>query len=728
MPDLSADLHLLRAAGTALLLDTSLDGAPVVLHWGADPGDLDDVALRGMAEALVRPVGRSQLDLPMRPSLLPSEADGWSGRPALTGAAPGGNQPLRLRRTGFTRTAREDGGTDVDVELADDEVGVRVTQQLRLEPSGVVRLRHVVTATSAAGFSPQGALAMLPVPMLATEVLDCTGRWTRERTPQRGPLLHGQHARENRRGRTGHDATTMLVAGTAGFGWRTGQVWGAHVAWSGDQVHVVDRVPEGHTLLGGGELLRAGEVQLAEGESYTAPWTVLVWSDEGLDGVSARVHDLLRARPGHPSSPRPVVLNTWEAVYFDHDLDRLTELARVAASVGVERFVLDDGWFGSRRDDTSGLGDWTVSPEMWPDGLNPLFDRVRDLGMQVGLWVEPEMVNLDSDLVRAHPDWLLSAPDRLPLVWRNQHVLDVARPEASAHLLERLSALVSELGIDFLKWDMNRDLHEAAHPGPDGRYRPGVHAQTTAVYRLLAALRERHPGLEIESCASGGARIDLGVLEHTDRVWASDTNDAIERQGIQRWTGLILPPELIGSHVGPEQAHTTERSVHLSTRLLTSLFAHAGFEWDVTRCSADELDRLRAWTALYKEMRPLLHGGRTVRTDLPDPGALLHGVVAHDRSEGVYAWVRTATAPVTVDAPITLPGLDPDRAYRVRVRHELDDPGLLDGLQHTPPPWTAHADGVVLPGAVLAVTGLAVPVLPPATGLLLHVTESTPNG
>ena len=313
---------------------------------------------------------------------------------------------------------------------------------------------------------------------------------------------------------------------------------------------------------------------LGTGEEYATPWLYAVWSDRGLDGLSAALHAWQRARPGHPASPRPVVLNTWEAVYFDHGLERLTGLADTAAELGVERFVLDDGWFRGRRDDSAGLGDWYVDEDVWPDGLAPLIEHVRGRGMEFGLWVEPEMVNADSDLFRAHPDWVLGVPGRLPPEWRRQQVLDLANPDCFAYLLERLDALLGEYDIAFLKWDHNRDLVEAR-----------VHAQTLAVYRLLDELRARHPGVEIESCASGGGRVDLGILERTDRVWASDSNDALERQAIQRWTGLLLAPELVGAHVGPPRAHTTGRTHDLSFRVATALFGHFGFEWDVSAAS-----------------------------------------------------------------------------------------------------------------------------------------------
>ncbi|MGH2814025.1 MAG: alpha-galactosidase, partial [Actinomycetota bacterium] len=385
------------------------------------------------------------------------------------------------------------------------------------------------------------------------------------------------------------------------------------------------------------------EVALGPGETYATPPVLATYSAEGLDGLSAAYHRYLRERPSHPRTPRPVVLNTWEAVYFDHRLERLTELADVAARLGVERFVLDDGWFGNRRDDTAGLGDWYVAADVWPEGLDPLISHVRELGMEFGLWVEPEMVNPDSDLFRAHPDWVLSAPGRLPEPWRHQQVLDLANPDCYGFIRDRLDELLGNHDIAFLKWDHNRDLLEAGHAG-----RPGVHAQTLATSRLLDELRSRHPGVEIESCASGGGRVDLGILARTDRVWASDTNDALERQHIQRWTGLLLPPELVGSHVGPARSHTTGRTHDLAFRAATALFGHFGIEWDIASASAEEQAGLAEAIAFYKRMRPLLHGGTVVRADHPDPAAYLHGVVAPDRVEALFAYVQlTASASET---------------------------------------------------------------------------------
>ena len=302
-----------------------------------------------------------------------------------------------------------------------------------------------------------------------------------------------------------------------------------------------------------------------------------VHSTTGLGAASRQFHAVVRSSPAHRDRPRPVVLNTWEAVYFDHDFDTLTRLAERAAAVGVERFVLDDGWFGGRRDDTPGLGDWWVSPDAHPDGLAPLIERVRALGMEFGIWVEPEMVNPDSDLYRAHPDWALADPGYEPVLGRHQLVLDLAIPAAFDEILGRLDALLGDHDIAFVKWDMNRDHVQAT--GADGR--AGTHAQTLALYRLLDELRRRHPDVEFESCSSGGARIDLGILQRTERVWTSDCNDALERQTIQRYASTLIPPEVIGAHVGPPTAHTTGRTQSLAFRAATALFGHFGIEWNL---------------------------------------------------------------------------------------------------------------------------------------------------
>jgi alpha-galactosidase len=463
--------------------------------------------------------------------------------------------------------------------------------------------------------------------------------------------------------------------------------------------------------------LLPGEIALRPGEEYSTPYLYASYG-RGLDALAARFHSYLRSLPGHAANgrPRPVILNTWEAVYFDHDVDRLRALADHAAEVGVERFVLDDGWFRNRRDDSSGLGDWYVDEKVWPNGLHPLLDHVRGLGMDFGLWVEPEMINPDSDLARAHPEWILATGGRQPLLARQQQVLDLGNPDAYAYILDRLTALLAEYTISYLKWDHNRDLVDAGRP-PGGE--AGVHIQTVAVYRLLDELRKAHPELEIESCSSGGARVDLAILSRTDRIWASDSNDPLERQSIQRWTGLLLPPELVGSHVGPPQSHTTGRRHDLSFRAGTALFSHFGIEWDISSATTQERAELQRWVALYKELRGLLHSGTVVTGDHADEALWVHGVVAPDADHAVFALVAMSTGISAAPGRVRLPGLAPDIVYTVRT---LPPGNAPHGPLRIPPPDWIVAGGVTLPGRVLAEVGIQAPVMYPEQLLLLHVT------
>jgi len=697
----------LRVPGECgLLLDCTGSRLPRVLHWGADLGELPAATTTALALAAESGPVPSGLNVPVVLSVLPEQSAGWLGTPGLTGHREGAHFS-----TAFEVSSVDVTGNAVAVRASDPAARLGLRLDIELTGSGLVRQRASVVNSGDDVWTLDGLLLALPVPARATEVLDFTGRHLRERSPQRTQLAFGTHLRENRRGRTGFDAATVLVAGEPGFGFGAGQVWGVHVAWSGNHRTLVERQPIGVTVLGGGELLLAGEVRLPPGGSYESPW--LYFSHAvGLDALSARFHRHLRARPHHPGTPRPVTLNTWEAVYFDHDLARLVALADAAAGVGVERFVLDDGWFRHRRNDRAGLGDWYVDEGVWPDGLHPLVDHVRGLGMQFGLWVEPEMVNPDSDLARAHPDWILSTGARLPPPARHQQVLDVGNPDAYAYLLERLDALLTEYDIGYLKWDHNRDLVEAGHSASGSA---GVHEQTLAVYRLLAAVKARHPGVEIESCSSGGGRIDLGVLEHTDRVWVSDTNDALERQQIQRWTGLLLPPELLGTHVGPPHSHTTGRVHSLAFRAGTALFGHFGIEWDICSATPEERERLAEWVAVYKGLRPLLHGGDVVRVDHPDPALLVHGVVAADRSRAVFALAQLATSIHAPAGRVRLPGLDPAATYRVT---PLPPAAAVEGRRGGPPWW---GKGVELPGRVLAEVGVQGPTLLPEHLVLLDV-------
>jgi alpha-galactosidase len=654
-------------------------------------------------------VPQAGLDFVVPMTLVPAEAAGFTGSPGLAGHRGGlGWSPL----PSYVRHAATD--TTLSVECADPIAGLALDVELELHPdTDVLRLGLRVTNTGDTAYQLDRLAGTLPLPAAAEEVLSFTGRWCKEWQPQRHRLGAAALVQENRRGRTSHDNPPGLIAGTPGFGERHGEVYGVQVAWSGNHALRVERLATGRAYVQGGELLLPGEVTLAPGEAYDTPWLYAAYSPDGLAGLTASFHGFLRLRPGHPGDrSRPVIVNTWEAVYFDHDPVRLRALADAAATVGAERFVLDDGWFPGRDHDRAGLGDWFVDEKKYPEGLGPLIDHVRGLGLEFGLWVEPEMVNPDSELFRAHPDWVLAVPGYTPVQGRYQLVLDLANPDVSAYLLERLDALLTEYAISYFKWDMNRDLVQAGRR-PDGR--AGVHAQTFAYYALLEQLRQRHPGVEIESCSSGGARADLAVLEHTQRIWTSDCNDALERQLIQRGFSYFLPPELMGAHIGPPRSHTTARVHDLGFRAATALFGHLGIEWDLTTASPAERAVIADVIALYKQVRPLLHSGLTVRLDHPDPAGVAHGVVAADGSAALFCYAQVAASATITPLPLHITGLDPDRRYAVRWLR-LGEDGL--GPMKAPPPWLA--EGVALTGRQLAAHGIALPVLHPEHAMLLE--------
>ncbi|QGN31810.1 alpha-galactosidase [Microlunatus sp. Gsoil 973] len=724
LPDLRI---LLRSDGTALLVELT-GGLPVILHWGADLGELTAQDAAAIAAATAPGRYASSTDHPTQHAVLPEQHAAWTGRPGISGSRQGRDWSPK-----FTGTAASLDGAPIEVtpggetplvtagpaallvEATDDVARLALKVWIELCTGGVVRMRAELTNTATgenADYQLDDLVLAYPLPAVAREILDFAGRWGKERTPQRRELVVGTHLREGRHGRTGADAATVLHVGTPGFSFTEGEIWGVHTGWSGNHTHYAERSYTGEQVLGGGELLLPGEVVLRTGESYTSPWIYGSYGI-GLDQVARRFHRMLRARPQHVDAERPVTLNVWEAVYFDHSLPKLLELADRAAALGVERFVLDDGWFGARRNDHAGLGDWTVSADVWPDGLHPLVDKVTGLGMQFGLWFEPEMVNLDSDVARAHPEWVMATGGRLPVEARHQQVLNLGIPECYDYIRDAISAILDEYDIGYIKWDHNRDLVDAG-TSPTGI--PGVHAQTLATYRLIDELKAAHPGLEIESCSSGGARVDLGILERTDRVWVSDNIDPLDRQQMNRWTTQLIPPELMGSHIASGRSHTTGRFHDIGFRAATAVFGHLGIEWDLTQATEDELDQLRGWIEFFKAERGLLLRGDLLRVDYPDTSVYANGVVAPDRSRGIFSIASVARSDVNATGLVRLPGLDRDRRYRVGI---ISLEPALD--RFAPPWWSPQKPYIDLTGAALASVGVQPPSLPPEQAVLFRV-------
>ncbi|MEM6987455.1 MAG: alpha-galactosidase, partial [Pseudomonadota bacterium] len=527
-----------------------------------------------------------------------------------------------------------------------------------------------------------------------------------------GPLVH-----ESWRGRTGHQSFPGLVVGEQGFGPHHGNTWVAQMGWSGNHRVHLQRDDNGATVLQLGVAHHPGECQLAAGEAMQTP-TVYLAAGEGRDRASQCAHRFARHAllPGWTRRPRPIHCNSWEALYFDHGVDTLDGLIEAAAQAGAERFVLDDGWFHARRSDTAGLGDWWVDPDVYPDGLQPVVDKVRAHGLQFGLWFEPEMVSLDSDTLRAHPDWVLRLDGVETPLARHQLALDLSRDDVSDYLFESLAALIEAYSIDYIKWDMNRDL---VLPG-DGA-RSVAARQPHAVRALMQRLVERFPALEIESCASGGARLDWGLLDVCGRVWLSDNLDPIERVRMQATASVFLPREVLGSHVGHARAHLTGRHTPLATRAIVALGGQYGFETDLRGLNSDDLSVLEHYTALYKTHREWLSAAdHWTVTGLPSDVLGESRVAADQRQSLTSVVVRSAPARA-MPGILKLPGLHPETRYRVGVvNHNLEN---LAPFNRRFPPWCEH--GVCLPGAALASSGLSLPVMPAQSALLVFVQQDT---
>jgi alpha-galactosidase len=694
-------IYHLKSAGISVVIDTTAN-TPNVIYWGEELGEVAD-----LLQTQLETTPHCDFDEPQLIGSWRENSRGFLGEPSLRGSRFGREWSHKFE---LTRTV-EPAVNQVVFVSVDAAAELEVDLSLTLDEHGVLHIKQSVTNLGLTEFNLEALTSFMPLPDHVADIIDFHGRWMKERQLQRLPIRVGNWVREGREGRTGHDYTLIQLAGTAGASYEKGELWGMSLAWSGNNRHIVERTPIGRTSIGAGELLLPGEVVLQQGESHHSPEVVAVYSANGLNGVSERLHNMLRARSTHPTNvrPRPVTLNVWEAVYFDHHFEKLSALAETAAKIGVERFVLDDGWFGARRDDHAGLGDWVVAKDVWPEGLHPIIDKVRSLGLEFGLWFEGEMVNANSDLYRAHPDWILHSAERTPPTFRNQQVLDLAHPGAFDHVFGQVDAILNEYEIAYIKWDHNRVLTEASHFG-----QAAVRRQVQAIYRLFDALKAAHPGLEIESCASGGGRIDLGMIDHVDRFWTSDNNDALERQMIFRNTSIVIPPELLGTHIGPRKAHSSGRTHTDTFRSITALWGHAGLEWDLTEASEEELVFLKSWVDFYKQERNFLHSGKTVRVDQSDETALVHGVVSHDRSRGLFSAVQLKTSDYSRPFNIRLTDLDPYSTYLVRM---IEPAGAAAVMQLKPPHWLS---GVRVSGRALGSLGLRSPVLRPEQSMLIE--------
>jgi len=697
MPNPQASFHKLDGKSLSAVLDLS-GPAPALIYFGPKlEMDITAKALDALRARHETPGAPAQ-DAPVSTSSTIGE--GFMGHPAVSGHRRGRGWALYLQDMDILSKDT----SHISIKTSDQTNGVEVENHLRFAPdSDMLIARTAIRNLSTSYFHLQNCAALnLPLPQHLTHITAFEGRWAYEHLPFRRERFLGQFVRENRLGRTSHSSLPALLFEEESCTENQGDVLALHLGWSGNHKLLAESLSNGTHYAQAGELLLPGEICLAQGESYESPELFLTYSTIGHNGIRTRTHDFVRKHLLKHEKPRPIHYNSWEAVYFDHDIDALKELADEAAAVGVERFVLDDGWFKGRNDDSAGLGDWYVDKAIYPDGLTPLIEHIHNKNMEFGLWVEPEMVNPDSDLYRAHPDWVLSGPGAPNIPMRNQLTLDLSRGEVSDYLFERLDALLSTYDIAYLKWDMNR---ETLHPG-DGEGRPSMHKQTRALYALIARLKAKHPKVEIESCASGGARADYGILAHTDRIWTSDSNDALDRLAIQKGFSLFFPMEVMGSHVGPFECHITRRKIDMDMRAATAFFGHMGTEVDLRQETAQAKERLRTAIALHKEYRSLIHSGQYLRLDT---SAHLDSflIISEDQSEALLSIAQTQTQKTRLNGRIRLTGLEKMASYELG------------------PIWPGEGQSISAPGEWLMRFGLELPPMMPDSSLIYSLRRTS---
>ncbi|MDL4843225.1 alpha-galactosidase [Aquibacillus rhizosphaerae] len=502
------------------------------------------------------------------------------------------------------------------------------------------------------------------------EMVNLPGAHARERDIEQLPLRIGMQSVGSRRGSSSHHQNPFIALTRPETTENTGEVYGFSLVYSGsfDASVEVDQTEQARVTMG----INSFDFSwlLEPNQFFQTPEVVMVYSSKGIGDMSRTYHKLYRdrlCRGEHRHKERPILINNWEATYFDFDEDSILRIADHAAEAGIELFVLDDGWFGKRDNDKSSLGDWFVYEDKLPNGLPALVKKINQKGMKFGLWFEPEMVSVDSDLYRNHPDWCIHVPERRRSESRNQLVLDFSRSDVCEEIINRLTAILESAPIDYVKWDMNRNMTEIGSASlPPIRQKETAHRYILGLYAVLEELTSRFPHILFESCSGGGGRFDPGMLYYMPQTWTSDNTDAISRLRIQYGTSLVYPVSTIGAHVSEVPNHQVGRITPLETRGHVAMDGNLGYELDVTKLAEEELEQIKAQVSIYKSIRKTVQFGDLYR--VVDPFLCQNYGTVHvneDKSKAVFFYVHVLAEANGPFHTIKLAGLDPEKDYRI---------------------------------------------------------------
>ena len=621
---------------------------------------------------------------------VPTPGSGDFRVPALVVGQPDGSSVLQLayrehrisagkpdlERLPSTYVEDDAEAETVEVDLADDRSGILVTVAWTIFRDRPVLTRSVrIRNDGSATLRVETAMSVsLDLPDADWTLVHLAGAWARERHVIERALVPGRQSIASVRGTSSAAHNPFLALRRASTTEAHGEVLASALVYSGNFLGEIEVEPYGTARLRMGINPETFSWALEPGATFQAPEAVVVWTDGGLGAMSDAFHSLFRERLVRGvwrDRPRPILVNNWEGTYFDFDEDRLVAIATVARDLGMELFVLDDGWFGKRDDDTSSLGDWFVDTAKLPNGIDGLARRIAELGLRFGIWIEPEMVSRRSELFTAHPDWAFQVPGRPLTEGRQQLVLDLGRPDVVDHLFGVLSELLASGSISYVKWDMNRWVTEPwSGVLPADRQGEAFHRHILGVYELYRRLTTRFPEVLFESCASGGERFDAGILAFAPQAWTSDDTDAIERLAIQWGTSFAYPQSSMGAHVSAVPNHQTGRVAPLTTRAAVAFFGAFGYELDTTALSDADRDAVRDQVAFFKEHRELFQFGRFMRLRSPfegDRNSTAWMVASDDRRTAIAAVFRILNRPNPRVDRLRLRGLDGALDYRVTV-------------------------------------------------------------